>query len=273
MNLRKESSRPLILWGLVGIFLIAGIITLIFAFRGKKSDTTDVINLAYTSAALTFAAQESTLQAALSSATPNTAALTPTATVTPLSSPTLGLPPTTFATITPASIPVTKCDNAVYMADVTIPDGTVVAPGGAFTKTWRISNAGTCTWSATYQLVFISGELMGGKATPIGKTVAPGQSLEISVALIAPTTASANNIQGTWRLQNDSAQQFGDSLTVVIKVGGATGTPAASTVTPTNTSAIVVTPATPTPTIPVATATPTDTLTLSPTDTPGTPGP
>jgi hypothetical protein len=36
--------------------------------------------------------------------------------------------------------------NMAYVADVTIPDGTVMTPGNAFSKTWRVRNSGTCKW-------------------------------------------------------------------------------------------------------------------------------
>ncbi|MCC7118028.1 MAG: hypothetical protein IT310_05835 [Anaerolineales bacterium] len=268
--MNTNTSRTTILWGAVGFLVLAGIITLIFSFRGNQKDAVAEVNLIYTNAAATLEAQQLTLQAALSTATPDPALSTPTLTVTPLTSPTAGLPPTlAFATSTLSSAPVTKCDNAVYMADVTIPDGTTFGPGATFTKTWRVVNTGTCTWSATYQLVFVSGDVMSGKAVALGKTVAPGQTAEISVTLTA--AATTGNLKGTWRLQNDQAQQFGDALTVVIKVGAVTGTPATSVTSVT--AAVTATIETPSPATPTPTNTsvPADTPTI--TETPTTPGP
>ena len=57
---------------------------------------------------------------------------------------------------------------------------------------------------------------MNGKATQIGKTVKPGETAEVSVALTAPSTTGT--INGTWRLMNDKSQPFGTLLTVEIKV-------------------------------------------------------
>lgn len=37
-------------------------------------------------------------------------------------------------------------DKSIFLADVTIPDGTVVAPGARFTKTWEVQNVGAVTW-------------------------------------------------------------------------------------------------------------------------------
>jgi len=47
----------------------------------------------------------------------------------------------------------TNCDRAQFVSDLTAPDGSSFATGSAFTKTWRLMNAGTCTWNASYNLV------------------------------------------------------------------------------------------------------------------------
>lgn len=39
-------------------------------------------------------------------------------------------------------------DNSIFLADVTIPDGTVMTPGARFTKTWEVQNVGTVTWES-----------------------------------------------------------------------------------------------------------------------------
>ncbi len=71
------------------------------------------------------------------------------------------------------------------MADVTIPDGTVLAPGSAFVKTWRVKNAGTCEW-VNYKLIFAAGEQMGGPASVGVNTTPAGGTVDVSVNLVAP---------------------------------------------------------------------------------------
>jgi hypothetical protein len=146
---------------------------------------------------------------------------------------------------------------------VTIDDGTTIEAGKSFTKTWKVSNIGTCAWTETYQLVFVSGDSLGGKATPIGKIVKPGESADISVILTS--SSATGNITGTWRLSNDKGQSFGDSLTVVINSGAKAGT---ITPTPTVGSAAATATYTPTPTTLAATNTPVPTETPTPTPTP-----
>lgn len=43
-------------------------------------------------------------------------------------------------------------DASEFVADVTIPDGTVMPSSFAFTKVWRIKKAGTVPWTAASSL-------------------------------------------------------------------------------------------------------------------------
>jgi len=118
-----------------------------------------------------------------------------------------------------------------YITDVTIPDGTLLAPNAPFVKTWRIRNDGTCTWEASYQLVYASDNQMSGPAAVGIPAAVPGQTIDISVNLVAP--GAAGDYIGTWRLRASNNAIFG-GYTVVIKVAGTpTPTPTATkTATP-----------------------------------------
>lgn len=165
-----------------------------------------------------------------------TAFAQPTSTSTPVPTATNTLPAATFAPLgtTTGSVPVNTCDVSVYVSDVTIPDGTVMAPGQTFVKTWRLQNSGTCTWTATYKAVYAqSGNgPMGGTPTTIGKAVKPGETIDVSISFTAPTTAG--EYVSWWKLQNDSQAFFGTGFSVAIKVVGAAKT-AEDTPEPTNT--------------------------------------
>ena len=169
-------TKTIILWSGVAVLVIAGIAVLFTAFSGSQ-DPVDDVNAIYTNAAATVAAQQQTLQAGTFVTTPTPTIGSPTA-VTPtlLPSSTQQLTPVVLPTIKPpVGTVVTGCDNSVYISDVTIPDGTVIPAGQSFTKTWKVSNKGSCAWTATYQLVFIGGDSLGGKATAIGTAVSPGR--------------------------------------------------------------------------------------------------
>lgn len=162
----------------------------------SNQPATEEPNVVFTAAALTVQAM-STQSSPTPGLTFNTPTLpAPQATNTALSFPTLAV-----ATATRQVPPTAACDLAQFVRDVTVPDGTTFLPGATFTKTWRLKNAGTCTWSG-YSLVFDSGELMGGTSpTPIG-TVSPGQEVDISVNLTAPT--ANGSYRGYWRVRNAS---------------------------------------------------------------------
>ncbi|HET6845633.1 MAG TPA: NBR1-Ig-like domain-containing protein, partial [Anaerolineales bacterium] len=120
----------------------------------------------------------------------------------------------TDATPTAGGTPSGACDNAAFVADVSVPDGTVVKAGQPFTKTWRISNTGTCTWSAGYRLAFVAGDAMGGASAQLGKSVPPAGQADISVTLTAPN--SNGTYKGDWRMQNVGGTAFGSTVYVVV---------------------------------------------------------
>jgi hypothetical protein len=153
--------------------------------------------------------------AAVLSATPLSGAVTPS--FTPLSQPATLTPiPTNANTNTPVPTPTSNCNLMQFITDVTIPDGTIMAPSQAFTKTWRIKNVGTCTWTPSYAIVFSSGNSMNGPATQaLTANVNPGQSVDISVNLTAPATPG--DYTAYWKLRDGSGVLF-NQFYVQIKV-------------------------------------------------------
>ena len=91
--------------------------------------------------------------------------------------------------------------------DITAPDNSVYIPGEAFTKTWRLTNGGAATWTSDFKLVFVSGDAMGATSVALGRSVAPNQTIDISVALVAPSTDGAYT--GNFMLQTNSGKSFG----------------------------------------------------------------
>ena len=136
-------TKKILLWSGVAILVIAGIVILILAFSGSDEPATDDVNVIYTDAALTVAAQQQTLQAGTFVATPTPTISSPTVAPTLLPTSTQQQTPVVLPTIKPpAGTVTTGCDNSAFITDVTIPDGTVIPAGQSFTKTWRVSNTG-----------------------------------------------------------------------------------------------------------------------------------
>lgn len=71
-------------------------------------------------------------------------------------------PPSTPEPTREPDPPLTCTDEATFIKDVTIADGTRIDAGTNFTKAWRLRNSGSCTWTVDYSLVFISGDMLGG---------------------------------------------------------------------------------------------------------------
>lgn len=136
---------------------------------------------------------------------PTATPLIPTA--TPLPPTATPLPPTPTA-IPPTATPSIPCNAAAFVADVTVPDGTVFQPGAYFTKTWRLQNTGSCTWTTAYDIVLISGDLLGAPSeVAMPANVAPGQVVDVSVGMTAP--GRDGSYRGNWRLRDAGNVVFG----------------------------------------------------------------
>jgi len=99
-------------------------------------------------------------------------------------------------------------DNATV--DVNVPDNTQMTPGQDFVKTWKIKNAGTCTWDSTYKIIFSygspPGEKMSGVPQPISGVIGTGQELNISIQFKAPTSVGV--YVSSWTLVNSKGIPF-----------------------------------------------------------------
>jgi hypothetical protein len=141
----------------------------------------------------------------------------------------LGSPTPTGTQYTPTPNPSTLgygCNNLALIRDVTIPAGTVFKPGEKFTKTWQVSNTGTCDWVYLYRLVFVSGDKMSGGPSTLGRVIPPGDWRQLSVDLKAPSTPGTYT--GYWRFGDQSGNVFGSTLGVSIVVSAPTKTPVIS---------------------------------------------
>ena len=173
---------------LLGLFLLLG------ACAPSNAPDADAIS---TTAAQTVEARftemaGSTLEA--EETTPTLVAETPT------------VPPST-ATVPAYSVPPEGCLSASLVSE-TVPDGTLLAPGEYFWKTWYVQNTGTCGWDSTYKLIFSSGDIMGGATVyDFPGAAAPGETVEIPVQLLAPT--NNGTYRGYWSIQSPSGYIFG----------------------------------------------------------------
>ena len=111
-------------------------------------------------------------------------------------------------TSTPTETPI-PCNLARFIDDVTVPDGTKFEPGETFLKTWSLKNIGACAWTSGYDIIFFGGDAMGApSAVQITTgTINPGQTVQVSVNLTAPSTEGT--YRGNWQLRDPSDVIFG----------------------------------------------------------------
>ncbi len=168
-----------------------------------------------------------------------TATEAPVPTTAPASPPTATIAPTTAApgpTAAATTASPTKSgactDAAAFVADVTIPDYSHLDQREAFTKTWRVKNTGTCTWTSDYKAVYSRGDTLGAPMSiPLANTP-PQATLDISSDMTTP--AQDGRFEIFYQLTNGAGDAMpidaGDSLWALISVG----------------KVVVVAPATPT---------------------------
>ncbi len=195
------ATRPTRIWLALLILLV-----LTACNRPSGAELTPTINV-------TQAYQ--TVEARLTQAAAETPTLTPspgptesglastTPTDTPSSSP-------TASPITPSPESSAGCDAAAAgnPIDVTVPDDAKMLPGEVFTKKWRLVNVGSCAWTQGYAAIYFSGEMMGAPSqVNLQKEVQPGETVEISVDMVAPTRPGS--YQSNWKLRNANGALFG----------------------------------------------------------------
>ena len=205
----------------VSVLLIAVLITACGgANPPQEQEPTPDVAVIRTSAASTVISQF-TLTAAAFSPTPSQ----PTEATAPSTPSTPSTPAATNAATTQPIVQVTNaqgttvalCDSLAFVADVTIPDDTNMAPGQDFLKTWRVKNTGSCPWGEGYELVYADyANDMDGQPQPLTEVVQPGQEVEISVQFTAPS--EIGNYLSAWQMENPAGVTFEEIIFVRIIV-------------------------------------------------------
>ena len=107
-----------------------------------------------------------------------------------------------------------NCYDSALVSNVTIPDGTELKPGEGFTKTWQIENTGTCDWDNDFRIQFVGGDIFGSDTTKIRKYVRPGETVNISLKMVAPNGSGI--VTSSWRIADASGAAFGQIFTIQI---------------------------------------------------------
>ncbi len=128
--------------------------------------------------------------------------------------------------------PPTCLDSMTFVRDINLDDERLtifpeVDPGETFQKGWQVKNTGTCTWNQAYFLKYVRGNdpaaQMGGQPTAISRMVAPGETYDLTVNLVAPQ--QAGKFVGYWQMHNSAGAPFGQTIWVAIQVPGTPSEP------------------------------------------------
>eukprot|EP01122_Echinamoeba_exundans_P005607 TRINITY_DN1575_c0_g1_i1.p1 TRINITY_DN1575_c0_g1~~TRINITY_DN1575_c0_g1_i1.p1 ORF type:complete len:703 (-),score=171.40 TRINITY_DN1575_c0_g1_i1:9-2117(-) len=138
-----------------------------------------------------------------------------------------------------SSIPNSGADqlSASFVADVSLPDGTQVAPSQVradgsvelrtATKIWRLQNNGPRPWPVGTSLAFVGGDRLSNvDLVPLSPSsnVSPGSSVDISVDITVPTRNG--RFISYWRLMTPEGQRFGHRVWIDLVVDDKVAHPA-----------------------------------------------
>jgi hypothetical protein len=113
--------------------------------------------------------------------------------------------------------PTPPCtDGLTYIQDLTIPDGSVMAPGQLIDKRWQVSNSGTCNWDERYALAHVSGDSMGVDPSLPLYPARAGTEATVRILFTAPQTAGTYESQ--WQAVNPDGVPFGNPFFMQIVV-------------------------------------------------------
>ncbi|MFC6087385.1 NBR1-Ig-like domain-containing protein [Sphaerisporangium aureirubrum] len=107
-----------------------------------------------------------------------------------------------------ASHPRIPGDSSAFVRDVTYPDGSTVAVGQRFAKTWEIRNTGAVSWRGRYltrQGTNDPGLCALPAMTPIPDT-RPGQTAQITVMITAPSLPGSCRVD--WKMTDVNGQHY-----------------------------------------------------------------
>ena len=106
--------------------------------------------------------------------------------------------------------------DARFVADLTYPDQSTVAPGQSLLKAWKVANTGTQAWNSSDTLVLQPGSAISGPASEPLPAIPAGADGSVSVPVVVPNQPGAYS--ATWRLTDPSGNAFGDPLWLSVVV-------------------------------------------------------
>lgn len=150
---------------------------------------------------------------------------------TPYVPPTVHAGSAPISLLTPSAVPVGSATQSIeikptptpqctpdltYISDLTIPDGTIVAPGQVLDKRWQVENSGSCNWDKTYRLKLVAGSNLN---VPLEQALYPARSGSqgtIRIIFIAPDDIGTH--RSAWQAHTPQGEPFGDPIFIEITI-------------------------------------------------------
>lgn len=107
-------------------------------------------------------------------------------------------------------------NDAAFLEDLTLPDGSKVNPGEMLDKRWSVLNDGSCDWGPAYRLVRIGEDQLAGVAQQALYPARAGAQAIWQVYLMAPT--EPGRYESRWQAMSPEGVLFGDPVFVVVVV-------------------------------------------------------
>jgi hypothetical protein len=107
-------------------------------------------------------------------------------------------------------------DSLAFLKDITIPDGTTVAPDSTLDKRWEVKNTGNCNWAKDYRIRLIAGPELGA---PKELALYPARSgSQAVVRIIFKAPKEPGTYRSAWQAFNPQGEPIGDPFFIEVKV-------------------------------------------------------
>jgi hypothetical protein len=113
--------------------------------------------------------------------------------------------------------PTPDCtDGLEFVADLTVPDGALIARGAQVDKRWQVKNSGSCNWDSRYRMVLIAGSELG---LPKEQALYPARAgTEAVIRMLFDAPFSPGVYTSAWQAFDPTGEPFGQVIYVEFQV-------------------------------------------------------
>lgn len=113
----------------------------------------------------------------------------------------------------PVLAPTPACtNNLAWLEDLSIPDGSIVQPGEALDKRWKVQNNGSCSWDQDYRVKLVGGPDLGAPEEQALYPARAGADALVRMIFTAPVEPGA--YRSAWQAYTPDGAPFGDPFYV-----------------------------------------------------------